>query len=749
MSFALPIALTLAALALPIIALYILKVRLRRVPVSTNLFWKQIYEEKPPRSIWQHFRHLLSLLLQLLLLLFIVLAIADPYFSWQLLQARRIVIVVDNSASMRAIDITPTRLDAAKIAALRIVDGLRFRDEVAIVLAGSTPEVVVGMTGHAPTLREAINGIEFSDNPTFLTAAIDLGRRLIGQHPHAQVVVMTDGCVESVSTPESEKAQPASNPAVAGTSSAKESRKLASPANQTTPPESGTTLVEYRLFATETGNVGITQLQVRRSLIDPLGYEILVTVKNASTSPVACRLELTLNDIPVDVIPLKMKPEELWSRSIEKTSLDGGPMRAELTQISAGGAVDGSAEGQVLNAIGGSASSVDPSLANQQSGRATGLTLLAMDSPPGTGGLDALPTDNSAWALLPARKTQKVLVVTRGNLFLQKVFEANPLVEVTVVKEFPVQWPADSIIVLHGQLPATLPSGNVFAIDPIGNCDQWEQGEILENPIVTDQDKASPLMTHIRLDNVVVPQARQLQFMTSPHSLAKTLSGEIVYAEVKRPNGKCLVLSVNLDSSDLAFRTAFPIMVANSLGWFFGTTGELQPSVSTGSVTQLMVSSDAVLELQRSGLQVRTATKPNPDRSGDQSYESRVFATLLSPSMKTSKVSVSGSGGEGADSSIAVVGPLTEVGLWKLTVAHPSADQAVEDEARTVLAEVAVNLANERETDLRPLKQLIDSPQSKTMAEDWFSKPFWFYLVVLACLLTSMEWFLYQRRFIS
>ena len=68
MSFALPIAFTLAALTLPIVALYILKVRLRRVSVSTNLFWKQIYDEKPPRSVWQNFRHLISLLLQLLLL---------------------------------------------------------------------------------------------------------------------------------------------------------------------------------------------------------------------------------------------------------------------------------------------------------------------------------------------------------------------------------------------------------------------------------------------------------------------------------------------------------------------------------------------------------------------------------------------------------------------------------------------------------------------------------------------------------
>ena len=125
MSFALPIAFTLAALAVPIVALYILKVRLRRVPVSTNLFWRQIYEEKPPRSIWQHFRHLLSLLLQLLLLMLMVLAIADPCFSWQLLKSRRLVVVIDNSASMRATDVAPSRLDAAKAAASQIIDGMR------------------------------------------------------------------------------------------------------------------------------------------------------------------------------------------------------------------------------------------------------------------------------------------------------------------------------------------------------------------------------------------------------------------------------------------------------------------------------------------------------------------------------------------------------------------------------------------------------------------------------------------------
>ena len=66
MSLTIPSALFLLALAVPIIGLYILKVRLRQIPVSTNLFWQQIYDEKPPRSLWQRFRNLASLLAQLL-----------------------------------------------------------------------------------------------------------------------------------------------------------------------------------------------------------------------------------------------------------------------------------------------------------------------------------------------------------------------------------------------------------------------------------------------------------------------------------------------------------------------------------------------------------------------------------------------------------------------------------------------------------------------------------------------------------
>ena len=151
-----PAALFLAALAVPIVAFYILKVRLRRMPVSTLLFWEQIFEEKKPRSLWQRLRHLSRC--------------SCNWPSWRFWSspwptrssagsrpARRLVLVVDNSASMNASDVPPSRLEAAKAEGRRLIDGLRLGDELAIIAAGAQPQVVCGPTDHQRTLREALD----------------------------------------------------------------------------------------------------------------------------------------------------------------------------------------------------------------------------------------------------------------------------------------------------------------------------------------------------------------------------------------------------------------------------------------------------------------------------------------------------------------------------------------------------------------------------------------------------------------
>ena len=574
-----PTALFWLALAVPILALYIVKVRLRRVHVSTNLFWRQIYEEKPPRAFWQHLWHLLSLLLQLLLLLLLVLAVADPSFPWRRDRARRIVLVLDCSASMQANDIQPTRFAAAVDAAHTYVDGLRSADEMAIVLAGERPEVVIGMNSHVPTLRRTLSDLVPQDVSGKLEPAVELARRLGGDSSGSQIVVLTDGCADEVVA-----------------------TRLLGDNGAASRPKAD---VEYRIFGSNTANIGVTQFQVRRSHADPLGYELLIQVQNASDVRLRCRLELELNELPVDILPLTLEPNEVWSRSIEKTSLAGGRLSGRLTDITSTDEV-----------------SEDESIADATS-------------------LNGLSMDDTAWAVLPDREVQKVLLVTPGNLFLQKVFEANPLVDIKVVQNLPDAWPSDTLVVLHQLVPETIPVGNVLIVDPNKSTDLWTRGKLLVDPIVTDLDMKSWLMTHVDLDNVQISQARQLKATGPRHVLAGTVSGDLVYAELMRDNGRCLLLATDLDESDLAFRTVFPIMISNALGWFRGASGEL---------------SDATV------------------------------------------------------------------------VANDS-------------------LLNASESDLRPAGGIEETLSSQVPVAGWFTRPLWYYLAAVACVLSVAEWFLYHRRF--
>jgi hypothetical protein len=313
--------------------------------------------------------------------------------------------------------------------------------------------------------------------------------------------------------------------------------------------------------------------------------------------------------------------------------------------------------------------------------------------------------------LLPRREPQAVTLVTSGNLFLEKVFEANPLVRLTVAKELPASLARDTVLVLHRQVANPLPPGMVLVIDPAESSDLWELGETLQSPIVTSQDKDSPLMAHVRLDNVLRPEARQLDPRGSPQVLASALSGAPLYLAFERPAGKTLVLTVNLDEGDLPLRTAFPILAANALAWFAGQRGELRESQAAGAVAEIVVpalsSAGASPELQ-----------------------------LLSPNGQARPLA--------GDATRHTIGPLDRCGIWSVAAANESAAQA-----SPPLAEIACNLASREESDLRPSEELTRQAQQQAAQLGSGAGPLWYYLLAVAWCLAALEWFLYQRRWIS
>ncbi|MCC6805355.1 MAG: BatA domain-containing protein, partial [Anaerolineae bacterium] len=105
MSFLTPLAFFGALLAIPIILLYMLRLRHREVTVSSTYLWQQLLHDKEANTPWQRLRRNLLLLLQLIILALLVLALARPFVIVPAVSAGQIAVLLDASASMNATDV--------------------------------------------------------------------------------------------------------------------------------------------------------------------------------------------------------------------------------------------------------------------------------------------------------------------------------------------------------------------------------------------------------------------------------------------------------------------------------------------------------------------------------------------------------------------------------------------------------------------------------------------------------------------
>src|SRR5207249_5924991 len=102
MSFLAPLGLAFAALSGLVLLLHMLKMKRREIDVSSTLLWKKTIEDLRANAPFQRLRRSLLLLLQLLLVAALALALARPVRNLAEEAGRRIVILGDVSASMRA-----------------------------------------------------------------------------------------------------------------------------------------------------------------------------------------------------------------------------------------------------------------------------------------------------------------------------------------------------------------------------------------------------------------------------------------------------------------------------------------------------------------------------------------------------------------------------------------------------------------------------------------------------------------------
>lgn len=280
---------------MPIVLLYILRIRRRRQVVPTLMFWDQIFRETAPRSLWRTFRHWLSLVLQLAFLLLLALALADPMQSGESQRPRHYVLVLDQSASMQATDGESSRFHEAKQLAARTVRAMRSQDQATIIAAGVQPGIACPTTYHPPTLHRALETVQFTDAPSDLRAALRLARSIDVGDGERRIVLLTD-------TP--------------GAGSVEDAR--------------GDDVAVGTCGGTA-ANVGITAFGVRPRSDNPIELDGIIRLGNFGPEARTVEVKLRRDDALLDVLSVDLEAGEERVQTFRHVQEGGRLLRAELT----------------------------------------------------------------------------------------------------------------------------------------------------------------------------------------------------------------------------------------------------------------------------------------------------------------------------------------------------------------------------------------------------------------------------------
>jgi hypothetical protein len=203
MSLLFPAGLLLGLAAIPITALYFLRLRRRTVVVPSLLLWHTLQQHDRRASPFDRFRRHLLLLLQLLLLAALVLAVARPFLETGAAPFHSVVVVVDTTASMGSLDgerSGETRLDTAKRRASEAFERLGPSDEGMLIAAGARTHVLASFTRDTAALTARVADLTPTEAHGSLAEALQLAFSLARSRPDVEVLVLSDGGNEDLSS---------------------------------------------------------------------------------------------------------------------------------------------------------------------------------------------------------------------------------------------------------------------------------------------------------------------------------------------------------------------------------------------------------------------------------------------------------------------------------------------------------------------------------------------------------------------
>lgn len=223
---------------------------------------------------------------------------------------------------------------------------------------------------------------------------------------------------------------------------------------------------------------------------------------------------------------------------------------------------------------------------------------------------EALALDDDAFAVVPPPQPARVLLVTKGNWFLESVLRADNQISFDQLAPdaftpeqaagFDVTILDDVLPEAFGHAPGGIPKGNFLFLR---SAPLPEGGEELARPPITDTDAQSPLLRAVSLRDVTVLRAQNWRlpdtnagedvggwrFAEPVRSLEHPLVVTGEKGAVGRGGQRFVAVGFGAGESDLPLRVAFPLFMRNAVAFLAGRdgVGGEDVGVKAGSVVTL------------------------------------------------------------------------------------------------------------------------------------------------------------------
>lgn len=543
-----------------IVLLYFLKLKRMPLAVPSTYLWRKSIEDLHANSIWQRLRASLLLFLQILLVALVMAALLRPGWSGSKLSGNRFIFLVDNSASMQAVDVKPTRLDEAKKRAGELIEQMKSGDVAMIVSFSDSAHVQQMFTDNRRELVRQLNEIKPSDRLTSLGEALRVATGLAGaaragettddQAPArvpATLYLFSDGRFADVKDVKLGAIKPVFVP-------------IGDPAP---------------------ANVAITAFSTRRREDKTDELQAFAELQNFGPTDVKADVELFHNDTLLDADSVALKAGGTGGVVFDLGELNTGVLK--------------------LRAGSGGALAADD------------MAWAALDPPERSRVLLVTPGND---ALELAVRTDSASERIEATVARPEILDAPDYRS----KASAGYW---SLVIFDQCQPRELPQANTLFIGRLPPGDTWKASGKIEAPQIIDVENVHPLMQLLDLSNVHFAEALKLEPPTGSTTLVAGESAPLL-AIAPRGGFEDVVLAAEIvgtdetgervANTDWPLRVSFPVFVLNTLAYFSPTGSAALASVQPGqTVTLRAAGTSGALTVRSPGGATTTLSRDSGD----------------------------------------------------------------------------------------------------------------------------------------